>query len=147
MFIIVINVINSKVRCYFTISENDMSYYGVIRVLFSWFKMNITMLYCPPNVTLSDIWMNNGTSECFMDTITSSVVFGFLFLFGTVQLLMYKKYGTEVSPNQLTKSRLYILQIFFTLLIPVLAIIRFVLQGFVYEDHDVYIYMVRMVDV
>lgn len=104
--------------------------------------MELKMMYCPPNITLSDIWVNNGTSECFMDTVTTSVISGFLFIFGTIQLLMYRKYGTEISSSQLPKSKLYSIQLMFTLLIPILAIIRFILQAVVYDDHHIYIYMV-----
>lgn len=97
-------------------------------------------MYCPPNITLSDVWINNGTSECFMDTVTSSIIFGFLFLFGTIQLGMYRKYGTEIP--QLPRSRLYVMHIVFTILIPVLDIIKFVLQATLFDDHEIYIYMV-----
>lgn len=100
------------------------------------------MSYCPPNISLSDVWINNGTSVCFMDTVTTSITFGFLLVFGTIQLLMYRKYGTEVSSNQLPKSRLYGLQIFLAFVVPLLAVVRFILEAVVFEDHHIYIYMV-----
>lgn len=102
------------------------------------------MLYCPPNVTLSEVWINHGTSQCFMDTLTSSVIAGFLLTAGTMQLCMYRKYGTEVSPNQISRSKLYYLQIFFTLFVPLLEVVRFVLQATVFNDKHVYGYMVRL---
>lgn len=100
------------------------------------------MLYCPPNVTLSDIWINHGTSQCFMETVSNSVIAGFLLIAGTIQLCMYRKYGTEVSPNQLTKSKMYYTQIFFTLFIPLLEVVRFSLQATVLNDKQIYGYMV-----
>lgn len=102
------------------------------------------MLYCPPNVTLSEVWIDHGTSQCFMDTVSSSVIAGFLLMAGTVQLCMYRKYGTEVSANQLSRSKLYYLQIFFTLFVPILEVVRFVLQATVLNDKQVYGYMVRV---
>ncbi len=30
------------------------------------------MLYCPPNVSLSEVWVNHGFSVCFYETVTSS---------------------------------------------------------------------------
>lgn len=102
------------------------------------------MLYCPPNVTLSEIWINHGTSQCFMDTVTSSVIAGFLLTAGTIQLCMYRKYGTEVSPNQISRSKLYYVQIFCTLFVPFLEVARFVLQATVLYDKQIYGYMVRV---
>lgn len=77
-----------------------------------------------------------------MDTLTSSVIAGFLFTAGTVQLCMYRKYGTEVSPNQISRSKLYYVQIFFTLLVPLLEVARFILQATLFNDRHIYGYMV-----
>ena len=55
------------------------------------------MLYCPPNVTLSDVWVNHGFSICFFDTVTASVVGGFILIFGLVQLRLYKRYATRLE--------------------------------------------------
>ncbi|XP_074036436.1 ABC transporter ATP-binding protein/permease Hmt-1 isoform X1 [Leptinotarsa decemlineata] len=108
--------------------------------------MKVTMVsnisYCPPNISIWDVWVNHGTSQCFMDTITSSVIAGFIFVAGTIQLWMYRKYGTEVSPYHLSKSKLYYLQIFLTIFLPVLEILRFGLQGTIYEDKNIYGYMI-----
>uniref|UniRef100_V5GJI0 ATP-binding cassette sub-family B member 6 n=1 Tax=Anoplophora glabripennis TaxID=217634 RepID=V5GJI0_ANOGL len=102
--------------------------------------VNIT--YCPPGIHIWDVWVDHGTPQCFMDTLSSSILAGFILIAGTIQLCMYRKYGTEVSPNHLSKSRLYHLQIFLTLFLPVLEIVRFVLQATVYEDRAVYGYMI-----
>lgn len=103
----------------------------------------VNMTYCPPGIHIWDVWVDHGTPQCFMDTLSSSVLAGFILIAGTIQLCMYRKYGTEVSPNHLSKSRLYHLQIFLTLFLPVLEVVRFVLQATVYEDKAVYGYMVR----
>lgn len=99
--------------------------------------------YCPPNVTFSQVWINHGLSQCFMDTISSSVMFGFVFLFGTIELLMYRKYGTPVE-NPSRPPKLYKFQIFLIIFMILLTLVRFVLQGFVYEDHHIYGFMVSM---
>lgn len=100
------------------------------------------MLYCPPNETLSKIWVNHGLSKCFINTVAPTVIAGFLFIMGTIQIIMYKKYGTEVSPNHLTKSKLYHLQIFFTIYVPILEITRFTLLATILGDKTIYGYMV-----
>lgn len=102
------------------------------------------MLYCPPNITLSEIWVNDGTSQCFMETISSSIIAGFLLIAGTIQLYVYKKYGTPISIHQLPKSKLYHVQIFFTLFVPLLEIIRFSLKGTILNDKQIHGYMVRL---
>lgn len=102
------------------------------------------MRYCPPNVTLGDVWINHGTSQCFMETLTVSITAGLLFLFGSAQLWMYRKYGTQVAQLSLPRSKLYYAQIFVTFLLPVLAVMRFILQATVLKEGFVYGYMVCM---
>jgi len=89
----------------------------------------IDMEYCPPNVTLGEVWINHGISQCFMETLTVSITAGILLLFGSAQLWMYTKYGTQLTQSSLLHSKLYYAQIFITLLLPVLAVVRFILQA------------------
>lgn len=101
--------------------------------------------YCPPNVTLSEIWTKNGISHCFVDTVSTSVIAGFLLVFGSLQLLMYRKYATLVDDiQQIRKSKLYNLQIFLSLLVPLLALIRFILQSTFYDGGKIYGFMVSI---
>lgn len=103
----------------------------------------MNMLYCPPNVTLSQIWINHGISHCFMDTVSTSIMCGFLIIFGTLQLLMYRKYATPITDlNQISKSHLYKLQIFLLCFLPLLALIRFTLMAFVYKNGAIYGFMI-----
>ncbi|XP_063703169.1 ATP-binding cassette sub-family B member 6 [Culicoides brevitarsis] len=99
--------------------------------------------YCPPNVTFNQVWLNHGLSQCFMDTIASSVMFGFIFLFGTIEMLMYRKHGTR--NENVFPSKLYKFQLFLTFLMICLTAVRFILQGFVYEDHHIYGFMIMSV--
>lgn len=98
--------------------------------------------YCPPNITLSQVWVNHGVSQCFMDTVSSSVLFGFIFLFGTIELFMYRKYGTPVEGYQLRPSKLYNFQIFLLIFVPLIKITHFILESFVYKEHHIYGFMV-----
>lgn len=100
------------------------------------------MLYCPPNETITDIWVDHGISKCFMGTVSNSAIAAILFIAGTIQIVMYRKYGTEVSPNHLSKSKLYHMQIFFTLFVPILEIVRFVMQATILGDKQIYGYTV-----
>lgn len=47
--------------------------------------------YCPPNVTLGEIWVDHGISQCFMETVSAIIIGGFLLVFGTMQIIMYKR--------------------------------------------------------
>ncbi|XP_066149342.1 ATP-binding cassette sub-family B member 6 isoform X2 [Euwallacea fornicatus] len=98
--------------------------------------------YCPPNASIWQIHVDNGINPCFMDSLTSTIIAGFILLAGTIQLYIYRKYGNEVSPNHLTKSKLYILQMLLTIFIPVLDGIRFILSVTIFENSAIYGYMV-----
>ncbi|XP_034235611.1 ATP-binding cassette sub-family B member 6, mitochondrial isoform X2 [Thrips palmi] len=100
------------------------------------------ILFCPPNITLNEIWVNGGTSQCFMDTVSNSITAGWLLLFGTSQLWIYHKYGTTVTSASLPKSQLYGLQILFLVLLPVLCISRFLVQATLVNGYAVYGYMI-----
>ncbi|CAK9801941.1 ATP-binding cassette sub-family B member 6 [Anthophora plagiata] len=104
--------------------------------------MNTTMSYCPPNVTFTDIWVNHGMSKCFMDTICIAVISSYLLIFGTIQLWMYHKYGTRSTAVLLPKSKLYIVQKFFLYFVPILSVVRIILQGTVLDDKKIYGYMI-----
>lgn len=102
------------------------------------------MLYCPPNVTLSQIWIDHGISHCFMDTVGSSVCGGFMIVFGLIQLLMYRKYAIRITdPTLISRSRLYGLQLFLLAFFPFLQSVRFLLNARIYEGSAIYGYMVR----
>ncbi|RLU15388.1 hypothetical protein DMN91_012382 [Ooceraea biroi] len=102
------------------------------------------MSYCPPNITFNDIWVDHGVSKCFMDTICTAVVSLYLIVFGSIQLWMYRKYGTEIDENTLPKSKLYNLQKFVLYFVPFLSLLRIILQATIMDDGMVYGYMILM---
>ncbi|XP_049873404.1 ATP-binding cassette sub-family B member 6 [Pectinophora gossypiella] len=101
---------------------------------------SFSMEYCPPNVTLGEVWVDHGISQCFMETISAVFIGGFLIAFGFMQIVMYKRYATEVM--DVRSSRLFTVQLLFTLFVPVLAVIRFMLQAFVFKGGHIYGYMI-----
>lgn len=101
--------------------------------------------YCPENVTIHDIWINHGLSHCFLDTVSSSVIAGFIFIFGTIQLCIYRKYATPIEDlTQISNSKLYYLQMFLLTLVPALSVVRFILESFVFPDAQLYGYTVNL---
>lgn len=99
--------------------------------------------YCPDNITLSDIWINHGLSHCFADTVSSSVLAGYMLIFGIFQLFMYRKYATPIEdPSQISSSKLYYFQVLLLLFVPILSVVRLILESFVFDDAHVYGYTV-----
>jgi ATP-binding cassette subfamily B (MDR/TAP) protein 6 len=108
--------------------------------------MNINkMTYCPPNITFIEIWIDHGLSKCFMDTISSSIITLYLLIFGSIQLWMYRRYGTQIDFGTLHRSKLYVIQKLFLYFIPLLSLIRITLQAIVLDEKQVYGYMVRII--
>ncbi|XP_059611887.1 ATP-binding cassette sub-family B member 6 [Phlebotomus argentipes] len=100
------------------------------------------MEFCPPNDTISIPWINHGLTQCFFNTVSVSIVAGFLWIFGSVQLFMYHKYATPISETtEIPKSSLYNFQVFLLLFVPFMAIVRFLLTA-VYFSNPIYGYMV-----
>lgn len=99
--------------------------------------------FCPPNITIHDIWINHGVSHCFMDTVSSSIITGFLLVFGMTQLIIYRKYSTQIDHRRLQSSFLYKFQLFLMLLLAVIAGVRLDMRWKFYEEAEVYGYMVR----
>lgn len=105
---------------------------------------NLSIPFCPPNETLNLIWTNHGISHCLMDTVTSSVIAGYLLIFGTIQLLIYRKYAIPIEdPAQISRSKLYYFQVFLLILVPMLSAARFVIEGVVLEGAKIYGFMVN----
>lgn len=101
------------------------------------------MEYCPPNTTINVIWINHGISHCFMETVTTAVLASFILIFGSIQLLMYKRYATRIEdPNQISVSKLYVFQLFLLVLVPTLSVVRFALEATFFVGAKVYGYMV-----
>lgn len=136
-----------KESCYI-IQENEGVEYDNIKyfkLVTTEISINMdTIRYCPPNITFNEIWIDHGMSKCFMDSISTSIIFLYLITFGSIQLWIYCKYGTETDENTLPKSKLYNLQKFVLYLIPILSVIRIILQATVLDNGMVYGYMVRI---
>jgi ATP-binding cassette, subfamily B (MDR/TAP), member 6 len=102
--------------------------------------------FCPPNISISDIWINHGVSQCFMDTVSSSVIAGFLLIFGMAQLIIYRRYSTGIDARRLRPSFLYKFQIFLMLLLTVLTGVRLDLRWKFYEGAEIFGFMVSSVE-
>lgn len=94
---------------------------------------NITMEFCPPNITIGQVWLHRGWSPCFLDTVSVSAIAGLLLIFGSAQLYMYRRYGTR--NDEVPPSRHYNIQLMLHVLVPALELVRFMLQATTAYDH------------
>lgn len=88
------------------------------------------MDYCPPNRTLSDIWIDNGFSGCFLLTVTGSILSGLMLFFGIAEMRMYCKFGSPVDEGLKTHSKLYWIQMLSGVILILLPIVQIGLAGF-----------------
>ena len=56
------------------------------------------MKYCG-EVNFTDIWLDKGLNPCFIDTVTSTILFVFMLVFGCLQCSMFRKYSTPIDTN------------------------------------------------
>jgi len=57
------------------------------------------MLYCGDQLNFTDIWIDEGINQCFLDTVTSGILFLFMFICGCLQCSMFRKFSTQVDTN------------------------------------------------
>lgn len=99
--------------------------------------------FCPPNISISDVWLNHGVSHCFLETASSSAIAGFILFFGIIQLVVYKKYSTRIDSRRIRPSILYKFQLFLIIFLVILSAVRFYFLWKIYDDAVVYGFMVR----
>ncbi|KAG5682449.1 hypothetical protein PVAND_011801 [Polypedilum vanderplanki] len=104
-------------------------------------NFNITD-FCPKNISFSDIWINHSLNQCFFDTVSSSILAAYILIFGTIQIVIYRKYATRIADRRLQSSFFYSLQLFLMLLLPILCVVRLILRWKVYEPSQIYGYMI-----
>ena len=102
--------------------------------------MIVLSSYCGNGTHLYEAWRNHGLTHCFLDTVSSCILFGFIFLFGGIQILVYRKYSTVLESRWRPTSILYQMQIMFCALMPVEYLIHFTLKATVLGDRTVFVY-------
>lgn len=65
------------------------------------------MRYCPPNVTLSEVWTREGLSQCFLDTVGPPVLLLIILIGGGIQWGVYHKYATRLDVRLLQRRGCY----------------------------------------
>lgn len=75
------------------------------------------MQFCSNSTEFTEVWIDEGINECFLDTITSSILFMFIFVFGCIQCSMYRKYATDIDKKYVNTNFGSVLQVMLTLVL------------------------------
>lgn len=101
--------------------------------------------YCPLNVTVDDFWWNYGVSNCLLDTIRSLALAGFIVTFGSIEILVYRKYATPIEDmSQLPASKLYHVQKLLLTLTSFSSFLKYALESYLSPDPQIYGYSVEL---
>ncbi|KAI0233623.1 ATP-binding cassette sub-family B member 6, mitochondrial [Lamellibrachia satsuma] len=98
--------------------------------------------YCGGNLSLSDAWVDQGLSPCFIETLTASVLFGVMVVFGGIEYVIYRRYSTQLDPILRPSSFLYIVQLALTIAMAMEAVLRVVLQLTTIAPQEVFPYQI-----
>ncbi|CAF1480233.1 unnamed protein product [Rotaria sp. Silwood1] len=78
-------------------------------------------MFCSSNETSVSsgmvVWTQNGFTLCFFDTVTTSILFGFIFIWGLIQYIFYKRYGFKIEREYIDASVLYVIQVILIILL------------------------------
>ena len=97
----------------------------------------VMLQFCGDGSSLSEPWTQHGFSPCFLETVASSILAGFLMIGGTVMLIMYRRHSTLVEKKYQPESCLYVFQILLTLTMAIENIVRVVLTATVLGNKKV----------
>ncbi|XP_063421538.1 ATP-binding cassette sub-family B member 6-like isoform X1 [Mytilus trossulus] len=100
------------------------------------------MKYCGDQLNITDIWIDDGINQCFLDTVTSGFLFAFILIFGCVQCSMFRKYSTPIDANTRKGTLGFIFQVLFTLVLATEPVIHAVLQDTAIYPQKVYGYQI-----
>ncbi|KAG5261730.1 hypothetical protein AALO_G00287710 [Alosa alosa] len=90
--------------------------------------MVVMKSYCGAEASIAQTWVEGGLSPCFYFTLVPSVLLTLSFFFGTFHCVCYQRYGTDMEPKFVPRSRLYGAQLWLSVLLLLQA-----LGGMVYQ--------------
>lgn len=98
------------------------------------------MLYCGDQLNFTQVWVDEGINKCFLDTVTSCLLFLFIFIFGCVQCAMFRKYSTPVDNNTRKGTLGFTFQVLLALILATEPVIHAVLLDTAIEPLKLYGY-------
>ena len=88
----------------------------------------VTITYCPANESLASITKGNITT-CFIDTVINPLLVLVAAAAGIHQWRLYRRFSTPVETSNIRPSKLFIFQILFQVLLPMVSVADFLLSG------------------
>ncbi|XP_061179768.1 ATP-binding cassette sub-family B member 6-like [Saccostrea echinata] len=99
------------------------------------------MKYCK-DLNFTQTWVNQGLNPCFIDTVTSGILFLHILLFGCIQCSLYRKYATKLPEKNLPGSCGFTLQVMLSFILMLEAVIHTILCDTSIRDQTVAGYQV-----
>ena len=85
--------------------------------------------YCGNNTNFTDVWIDKGINHCFLDTISASILFTFMFVCGCIQCAVFRRHSTKVDKSKIKHGSLaFSFQVLFTSVLILEATIHVVMQ-------------------
>nr|UOU03329.1 ATP-binding cassette subfamily B7-2 [Brachionus rubens] len=100
-------------------------------------------MFCPTNSTIfNNIWISEGFSLCFFDSIFYSISFVFILIFGGIQILFYMKFSHNIDNEYLNKNYLFKFQYLVHFLLMLEAFVKFSVETTIIEKNKFYGYLI-----
>lgn len=93
----------------------------IVRIIIIIIIMVEMKSFCEAGVSMQQVWVEGGLTLCFYFTLVPCILVTLSFLFGTVLCVCYSRYGTEMEPKFIPRSRLYRLQVVLSVLLALQA--------------------------
>ncbi|XP_077176874.1 ATP-binding cassette sub-family B member 6 [Paroedura picta] len=85
--------------------------------------------YCEGNESLTQAWGQQGLLPCFYFTLVPAVLLSVCLLLGALQYACYARFGRAMEPKYIPRSRLYSVQVLFSLLLALLPFVALLWQA------------------
>ena len=88
----------------------------------------MSLTYCAANDSLASITKGNITT-CFIDTVINPLLVLVAAAAGLHQWRLYRRFSTPVETSNIRPSKLFIFQILFQVMLPMVSLADFLLSG------------------
>ncbi|XP_072028962.1 ATP-binding cassette sub-family B member 6-like [Amphiura filiformis] len=96
--------------------------------------------YCPANTTMANIWIDNGLSRCFLETLFASFQAFIMLVLGSIQILLFWKRSVQIEDRFKPGPLWSHIQIAVTVLMIVQYVVRIILLATI-GDEEIYGYI------
>ncbi|BFZ02111.1 hypothetical protein BsWGS_05150 [Bradybaena similaris] len=99
------------------------------------------MEFCQNGSSWSDIWVDDGFNRCFYDAVSAIILFGFIFISGIIQSLVFSKYAVTAS-QQGKLTWVPHVQVFLILILILEALLHMILSDVAINQKTLFGYQV-----